>query len=96
MRISKYITLVYPDISQLYPFNILICYPFGYPPTASAASAATTPTSPEPAPPPPTPTPPVVRNRLCWPGDRRWNKNQLLTPLMSRFDVLTLLVTRAR
>jgi hypothetical protein len=51
------------------------------------------PTGPEPAPPPP---PPVVRNQLCWPGDRRWNKTQLLTPLMSRFDVLTMLVTRAR
>ena len=45
---------------------------------------------------PPHPHPPVVRIRLCWPGDRRWNKNKLLTPLMSRFDVLTLLDTRAR
>jgi hypothetical protein len=48
------------------------------------------------------PPPPVVRNRLCWPGDRLWNKNQLLslvsmlTPMMSRFNVLALLVTRAR
>jgi hypothetical protein len=38
----------------------------------------------------------VVRNRLCWPGDRRWNKNKLLTPLMSRFDVFALLDARAR
>ena len=36
---------------------------------------------------PPHPHPPVVRIRLCWPGDRRWNKNKLLAPLMSRFDV---------
>jgi hypothetical protein len=35
---------------------------------------------------PPHPHPPVVRIRLCWPGDRRWNKNKLLAPLMSRFD----------
>ncbi len=74
-------------------FNILIFYPFEYPPTppmsGGVGGVGGNDTDGPGAGAPPPPTPPVVRNRLCWPGDRRWNKNQLLTPLMRRFDVLT-------
>jgi hypothetical protein len=98
---QKFRKIRYPNtITLLYilsvSFNILICYLSEYPPMPPMSGGVggvggNDTDGPEAASPPP-----VVRNRLCWPGGRRWNKNQLLTPLMRRFDRAAAATSRNR